>query len=52
VRNAKRNFKKKFAREKSRNSKPFYAYLKVKTKGRTAVGSLRGKGTKKHGQQQ
>jgi hypothetical protein len=42
VRNAKRNFEKKLAKEKSKNSKPFYAYLKGKTKGRTAVGPLRG----------
>ncbi len=50
VRNAKRNFEKKLAREKSKNSKPFYAYLKGKAKGRTAVGPLRG-ADKKNGQQ-
>jgi hypothetical protein len=44
VRNAKRNFEKRLAKEKRKNSKPFYAYLKGKTKSRTAVGPLKDKG--------
>jgi hypothetical protein len=41
--NPKRNFEKKLAKEKSKNSKPFYAYLKDKTRSRTTVGPLKGK---------
>jgi hypothetical protein len=46
VRNAKRNFEKRLAKEKSKNSKPFYAYLKGKTKSRTAVGPLKASGSR------
>ena len=41
VRNAKRNHEKRLARENGGNSKPFYAYLKGKTKSRTLVGPLK-----------
>jgi hypothetical protein len=41
VRNAKRRFEKRLAKEKNKNSKTFYASLKGKTKGRTAVGPLK-----------
>ncbi len=41
VRNAKRNFERKLAKEKSKNSKPFYSYLKGKTKCKSAVGPLK-----------
>ena len=39
VRNAKRNFKKKLARNNG-NSKPFYSYLKNKTQARSDIGPL------------
>jgi len=41
IRNAKRNFEKKLARENGGNSKPFYAYVKNKTKSRPAIGPLK-----------
>ncbi len=43
VRNAKRNFEKKLANEKYKNSKPFHGYLKGRTKCRTTVGPLKDK---------
>jgi hypothetical protein len=41
IRNTKRNFEKKLARENGGNSKPFYAYVKNKTKSRPAIGPLK-----------
>jgi hypothetical protein len=41
IRNAKRNLERKLATENNGNSKPFYAYLKSKTKSRTPVGPLK-----------
>jgi hypothetical protein len=41
IRNAKRSLERKLARENSGNSKPFYAYLKAKTKNRTPVRPLK-----------
>ncbi len=41
IRNAKRAFKKKLAKEKNNNSRPFYSYTKGRTKNRAAVGPLR-----------
>jgi hypothetical protein len=35
IRAAKRNFEKRLANEKSGNSRPFYAYVKKKTKSRS-----------------
>jgi hypothetical protein len=43
VRNAKRNLEKKLAKDKTKNSKPFYAYVKGRTKSKTAVGPLKDK---------
>jgi hypothetical protein len=40
IRNAKRKFEKRLADDKSGNSRPFYAYVKKKTKSRTAIGPL------------
>ncbi len=40
IRNAKRKFEKRLADHKSRNSCPFYSYVKKKTKSRTAIGPL------------
>ncbi len=39
--NAKRNFGKKLAKENHGNSRPFYAYMKEKTKSRSTVGPLK-----------
>jgi len=41
IRNAKRKEEKKLANEKGRNSKPFYNYIKRRTKTRTPVGPLK-----------
>jgi hypothetical protein len=41
IRNAKRNFEERLANEKTGNSRPFYAYLKGKTKSRTNIGPLK-----------
>jgi hypothetical protein len=41
IRNAKRNFEKKLERENHGNSRPFYAYVKGKTKSRSTVGRLK-----------
>ncbi len=41
IRTAKRNFEKRIAYEDKNNRKPFYNYVKKKTKGRTAVGPLK-----------
>lgn len=41
IRNAKRNFEKRLSEEKD-NKRPFYSYVKVKTKSRQAVGPLKG----------
>jgi hypothetical protein len=40
IRNAKRKLEKKLATENGGNSKPFYAYLKSKTKSKSTVGPL------------
>jgi hypothetical protein len=40
IRTAKRNLEKKLATENGGNSKPFFAYLKSKTKSKTAVSPL------------
>jgi hypothetical protein len=40
IRNAKRNLERKLATENGGNSKPFYAYLKSKTKSKSTVGPL------------
>jgi hypothetical protein len=37
IRNAKRTFEKKLAKEKNNNSRPFYSYLKGRTKNRATV---------------
>ena len=39
IRNAKRNFEKKLARSNG-NSKPFYSYLKNKTKSKSGIGPI------------
>ena len=41
IRNAKRSYEKKLAQECKNNSRPFYAYLKRKTKSKTSVGPLK-----------
>jgi len=41
IRNAKRAEERKLAKEKSKNSKPFYAYVKRRTKTRDPVGPLK-----------
>jgi hypothetical protein len=41
IRIAKRSLERKLARENNGNSKPFYAYLKAKTKSKTPVGPLK-----------
>ena len=41
IRCAKRNFEKKLAKENGRNSKPFYSYVKKKTRSRPSIGPLR-----------
>ena len=41
IRNAKRSFEKKLANENGGNSRPFYAYVKRKTKSRQGIGPLR-----------
>jgi hypothetical protein len=38
---AKRNFEKRLAYEKGGNSRPFYAYVKKKTKSRSTIGPLK-----------
>jgi hypothetical protein len=40
IRNAKRKFEKKLSTAQGGNSKPFYAYVKKKTKSRPAIGPL------------
>jgi len=40
IRNAKRNLEKKLAERTDGNKKPFYTYVKKKTKSRTTVGPL------------
>jgi hypothetical protein len=40
IRNAKRKFERRLADDRSRNSRPFYSYVKKKTKSRTAIGPL------------
>jgi hypothetical protein len=37
IRNSKRNFEKKLAKENHRNSRPFYTYVKGKTKSRAQL---------------
>jgi len=41
IRAAKRNFEKRLAYEKGGNSRPFYAYVKKKTKSRSTIGPLK-----------
>ncbi len=41
IRNAKRKLEKKLAFDKVKNSKPFYAYVKKRTKTRTTVGPIK-----------
>ena len=41
IRNAKRAYERKLAKEAKDNSRPFYAYLKRKTKTKTSVGPLK-----------
>jgi hypothetical protein len=41
IRCAKRNFEKKLAKENGGNSKPFYSYVKKKTRSRPSIGPLR-----------
>ena len=41
IRNAKRGLEKRLAEDKSTNSKPFYSYVKKKTKGRAGIGPLK-----------
>jgi len=41
IRNAKRSYEKRLARESQGNSRPFYAYLKRKTKLRTSIGPIK-----------
>jgi len=41
IRNAKRSYERKLANECKDNSRPFYAYLKRKTKSRTSVEPLK-----------
>ncbi len=41
IRSAKKKFEQKLATEKTNNSRPFYAYLKRKTRNRVTVGPLR-----------
>ena len=45
IRNAKRSYEKKLATDNN-NKRPFYAYLRGKTKARTPVGPLRDKDNK------
>jgi hypothetical protein len=40
IRNAKRKFEKKLSTAQGGNSRPFYAYVKKKTKSRPAIGPL------------
>jgi hypothetical protein len=42
-RNSKRRFEKRLASEKGSNNKPFFAYIKKKTKSKSSVGPLREK---------
>jgi len=42
IRNAKRLEEKKLSMEKEKNSKPFYNYIRKKTKARTPIGPLKG----------
>jgi len=46
IRNAKRNYEKKLATQSKDNSRPFYSYLKRKTKCRTSVGPIKDKNGK------
>jgi hypothetical protein len=41
IRKAKRNLERKLATENNGNNKPFYAYLKAKTKNRSPVGPMK-----------
>jgi len=41
IRNAKRNFEKRLAGDNGGNSRPFYAYIKRKTKSRPGIGPLK-----------
>jgi hypothetical protein len=41
IRNAKRNFEKKLAYENGGNSRPFFAYIKKKTKSKPGIGPLK-----------
>jgi hypothetical protein len=41
IRNAKRNFEKRLAGNNGGNNRPFYAYIKRKTKSRPGIGPLK-----------
>jgi hypothetical protein len=41
IRNAKRNFEKRLACQNGGNSRPFYAYIKQRTKTRPSIGPLK-----------
>jgi hypothetical protein len=41
IRNAKRNFEKKLAKEKHGNSRPFFSYIKGETKSKVTIGPLK-----------
>jgi hypothetical protein len=41
--NSKRRFEKRLASEKGNNNKPFFAYIKKKTKSKSLVGPLKDK---------
>ncbi len=43
IRNAKRNFEKKLSKEKPGSSRPFFSYVKGKTKSRVTIGPLKDK---------
>ncbi len=43
IRNAKRNFEKILAKEKHGNSRPFFSYIKGKTKSKVTIGPLKDK---------
>ena len=43
IRRAKRNFEKRLANEKGSSNRPFYAYVKKKTKSRSTIGPLKDK---------
>jgi hypothetical protein len=40
---AKRNYEKRLANEKGSSNRPFYAYVKKKTKSRSTIGPLKDK---------